>query len=90
MAVNTNVGFRLGLQSSADAIIAAGTGAEEGSFSLTSDSHRLYIGAESMPYTENDTLKMKINSYSTKNGEKNQYEFQSIDNGLTWKFCKKL
>ena len=47
MAVNTNVGFRLGLQSSADAIIAAGTGAEEGSFYLTSDSHRLYIGAES-------------------------------------------
>ena len=50
----------------------------------------LYIGAESMPYTENDVLKMKINSYSTKNGEKNQYEFQSLDNGLTWKFCKKL
>lgn len=50
----------------------------------------LYIGAESMPYIENNILKMKINSYSIKNGEKNQYEFQSIDNGLTWNFCEKL
>ena len=42
-----NVGFRLGLQSAADTIIANGRGAEEGSFYLTSDSHRLYIGAPS-------------------------------------------
>ena len=42
-----NVGFKLGLQNSVDAIINAGKGAEEGSFYLTSDTHRLYIGAKS-------------------------------------------
>ena len=41
-----NVGFKLGLQSSVDNIIDAGKGAEEGSFYLTSDTHRLYIGAK--------------------------------------------
>jgi hypothetical protein len=41
-----NVGFKLGLQSKVDELIAAGTsaGAVEGSFYLTSDTNRLYIG----------------------------------------------
>lgn len=41
-----NVGFKLGLQSALDALIAKGTaaGAIDGSFYLTSDTNRLYIG----------------------------------------------
>ena len=41
-----NVGFKLGLQSAVDALIAQGAsaGATPGSFYLTSDTHRLYIG----------------------------------------------
>ena len=42
-----NVGFRQGPQSNVDTIISAGKGAINGSFYLTNDSHRLYIGAES-------------------------------------------
>lgn len=43
-----NVGFKLGLQAAVDALLAAGknAGAVEGSFYLTSDTHRLYIGNE--------------------------------------------
>lgn len=41
-----NVGFKLGLQSAVDTLLAAGTNAKAvaGSFYLTSDTHRLYIG----------------------------------------------
>lgn len=41
-----NVGFKLGLQASVDALLSKGAsaGAVEGSFYLTSDTHRLYIG----------------------------------------------
>lgn len=41
-----NVGFKLGLQTALDTLLAAGknAGATEGSFYLTSDTHRLYIG----------------------------------------------
>lgn len=41
-----NVGFKLGLQAALDALIAKGTtaAAAEGSFYLTSDTNRLYIG----------------------------------------------
>lgn len=41
-----NVGFKLGLQSALDALLAQGTEANavEGSFYLTSDTNRLYIG----------------------------------------------
>ena len=41
-----NVGFKLGLQPALDALLALGknAGATEGSFYLTSDTHRLYIG----------------------------------------------
>lgn len=41
-----NVGFKLGLQKALDDLLAAGknAGAAEGSFYLTSDTHRLYIG----------------------------------------------
>lgn len=42
-----NVGFRQGPQSNVDTIISNGRGAINGSFYLTNDSHRLYIGAES-------------------------------------------
>lgn len=42
-----NVGFRQGPQSNVDTIISAGKGAINGSFYLTNDSHRLYIGAAS-------------------------------------------
>lgn len=42
-----NVGFRQGPQSNVDTIISNGYGAINGSFYLTNDSHRLYIGAES-------------------------------------------
>lgn len=43
-----NVGFKLGLQASADLMLANPDGydIESGSFYLTSDTHRLYIGAE--------------------------------------------
>lgn len=40
------LGFKTGPQSAVDSIIAAGTGAVHGSFYLTQDSHRLYIGNE--------------------------------------------
>lgn len=41
-----NVGFKLGLQKDLDTLLSAGTnaGAAHGSFYLTSDTHRLYIG----------------------------------------------
>lgn len=41
-----NVGFKLGLQDTVNDLLALGTGAKvvEGSFYLTSDTHRLYIG----------------------------------------------
>ena len=42
-----NVGFRLGSQKKVDDIIGNGSGAINGSFYLTEDSHRLYIGAPS-------------------------------------------
>lgn len=38
------IGFKMGTQSSLDTIIAAGTGAIHGTFYLTSDTHRLYVG----------------------------------------------
>lgn len=43
-----NVGFKLGPQSAIDTLITKGTnaGAQAGSFYLTSDTHRLYIGLE--------------------------------------------
>ena len=43
---NHNVGFKMGLQSAVDALIQNKTGATPGSFYLTSDTHRLYIGAD--------------------------------------------
>jgi hypothetical protein len=51
-----NVGFKLGLQSKVDELIALGTkaGAVEGSFYLTSDTNRLYIG-------KSDTSLMPVN-----------------------------
>lgn len=44
-----NVSFKLGLQSAIDQLLIAKTGAEEGSFYLTSDTHRLYIGGKTSP-----------------------------------------
>lgn len=44
MAVNSNVGFKLGTQSAVDNIIKNKTAVAIGSFYLTSDTHRLYIG----------------------------------------------
>lgn len=44
-----NVSFKLGLQSAIDQLLIAKTGAEEGSFYLTSDTHRLYIGGKASP-----------------------------------------
>lgn len=43
-----NVGFKMGLQSALDALLAAGVGAKAtpGTFYLTSDTNRLYIGKE--------------------------------------------
>lgn len=43
--INHNVGFKLGLQATVDALLAKGSnaGASAGSFYLTSDTHRLYI-----------------------------------------------
>ena len=51
-----NVGFRQGPQSNVDAIISNGRGAINGSFYLTNDSHRLYIGAESDSHAGEFTL----------------------------------
>lgn len=42
-----NLGFKVGPQSKIDAIITAGTGAVEGVFYLTYDTHKLYIGVKS-------------------------------------------
>ena len=42
-----NLGFKVGPQSKIDAIIDAGTGAVEGVFYLTYDTHKLYIGVKS-------------------------------------------
>ena len=42
-----NLGFKVGPQSKIDAIISAGTGAVEGVFYLTYDTHKLYIGVAS-------------------------------------------
>ena len=40
-----NVGFKLGTQAKVDALLKTpGTSVVEGSFYLTSDTHRLYIG----------------------------------------------
>lgn len=44
MAVNSNVGFKLGTQSAVDNIIKNRSSVAVGSFYLTSDTHRLYIG----------------------------------------------
>ena len=44
MAVNSNVGFKLGTQSAVDNIIKNKSSVAVGSFYLTSDTHRLYIG----------------------------------------------
>jgi len=44
MAVNSNVGFKLGTQIAVDNIIKNKTAVTVGSFYLTSDTHRLYIG----------------------------------------------
>jgi hypothetical protein len=44
MAVNSNVGFKLGTQDAVDSIIKNKTSVTIGSFYLTSDTHRLYIG----------------------------------------------
>jgi len=44
MAVNSNVGFKLGTQAAVDNIIKNNTAVSIGSFYLTSDTHRLYIG----------------------------------------------
>lgn len=44
MAVNSNVGFKLGTQTAVDNIIKNKTAVAVGSFYLTSDTHRLYIG----------------------------------------------
>lgn len=44
-----NVSFKLGLQEAIDQLLIAKTGAEEGSFYLTSDTHRLYIGGKASP-----------------------------------------
>lgn len=44
MAVNSNVGFKLGTQEAVDTIIKNKTSVTVGSFYLTSDTHRLYIG----------------------------------------------
>lgn len=48
-----NVGFKLGTQSALDALIAKGAsaGAAPGSFYLTSDTHRLYIGNDDTSVT---------------------------------------
>jgi hypothetical protein len=40
------VGFKMGLQSAVDNLMKNKTGATPGSFYLTSDTHRLYVGAE--------------------------------------------
>ena len=44
MAVNSNVGFKLGTQEAVDNIIKNNSQVTVGSFYLTSDTHRLYIG----------------------------------------------
>lgn len=46
LSSNAKVGFRTGLQSKMDTLLAAGTGANAtpGYFYLTSDTHRLYVG----------------------------------------------
>jgi hypothetical protein len=44
MAVNSNVGFKLGTQTAVDNIIKNKSSVAVGSFYLTSDTHRLYIG----------------------------------------------
>lgn len=41
---NPKLGFKLGTQSALDTLLASGTGAVHGTFYLTNDTHRLYIG----------------------------------------------
>ena len=48
VVAGANIGFKVGTQSAVDGLIARGTsaGATHGTFYLTSDTHRLYIGNE--------------------------------------------
>ena len=43
---NAVLGFKVGTQAAVDAILSAGSGAVHGSFYLTKDTHRLYVGNE--------------------------------------------
>ena len=65
------LGFKTGLQSAVDTILAAGSGAVHGAFYLTQDTHRLYVGNEDTslsPVNEGVTTVANLNGLPTPSG----------------------
>lgn len=65
------LGFKTGLQSAVDTILASGTGAVHGAFYLTQDTHRLYVGNEDTslsPVNEGVTTVATLSGLPTPSG----------------------
>lgn len=69
--VGANLGFKVGEQSTVNTILANGTGAVHGSFYLTKDTHRLYVGNSDgslSPVNEGVTTVSAVASLPTPSG----------------------